>query len=386
MEENRYEFIEEVIKKQPCRIKKVILKIISLLGIAALFCMGAALLGFVFRDELKENFSEKTLSSKINVAVDEGESSGDMDHVAELEEQVNRSIVSVYRADKSSGQMALLCTGVIISMDEEVYIMVPYDKMKDQTDMAVMFCDGTAAKAVFWNKDSAVGIAIIVVDREHVGEDTIQKISSAVIGSGDCFDRGYNFVYEGNPFSQEVLNYTGNIAGISEIHDVYDLYCRAIYTDVAIAGVEDGFLFDSYAKLTGMILSRFNNSDNSTISAVAVYDLYDVINGILNKESLGYIGIQGEYVGYEIKKYINQDMPDGLYVTSVDNTAAAYLAGIMTGDIIVGINNAEIEEMDDITKFISGKKPGDVITVSLKRKMGEGYKDFAIDVTVGERE
>lgn len=387
MEELKYDFVEEVIKKKPNKKKRLIV----FMSLAIIFCLGAVLIVFLLKDNLKEKlFDDKGHDKgqslpKVDVAVDDGEDIQTIHSVAELEERINKSIVSAYQIEKASDSMELLCTGVIMSKDDYVYILVPYNKIKNKNNIVVMFCDGIMAKAELWNEDSALGIAAVRVDRTNISEETFENISYAVIGGADNLERGYNFVYEGNPFSKEILTYAGNIAGVSDMHNLYDLQCRYIFTDVVIADVEDGFLFDTNAKLTGMVLSGFNSSDNSTISAAAVYDIYDIIYGMLNKKSLAYIGIRGEHVGYEIKKYINQDMPDGLYITGVDNTSAAYKAGIMTGDIVTKIDDVEIEGMEDIWKSICGRQPGDVITVSLKRKMGENYKEFSINVMMEER-
>lgn len=387
MEEQKYDFVEEVITKKPNKKKKWII----FLSFASVFFLGAVLIIFLLKDDLTESlFADNEHDNgktppNVNVAVDDGEDMQTIHSVTELEETINKTIVSAYQTEEASDSMELLCTGVIMSKEDDVYILVPYDKVKEKDNLVIMFCDGITAKASLWNKDPALGIAAVRVDRKDIREETFEDISRAVIGGADNLERGDHFVYKGNPFSEEILTYGGNIEGVFEIRNLYDLYCREIYTDIAIEGVEDGFLFDTNARLTGMVLGGFQSSDNTMISAAALYDIYDIIYGLFQKKSLSYIGIRGEQVGYEIRKYINQNMPDGLYITAVENSSPAYNAGIMTGDIVTKIDNVEIEGMEDIWKAICGRQPDEAVTVMLKRKMGENYKEFSISVTIGKR-
>jgi S1-C subfamily serine protease len=56
------------------------------------------------------------------------------------------------------------------------------------------------------------------------------------------------------------------------------------------------------------------------------------------------------------------------------------------GDIIVSIDGKKVNSSQDVASFIHEKKPGQTITVGLKRPNGSGgYKNISVTVTLGSR-
>ena len=150
-------------------------------------------------------------------------------------------------------------------------------------------------------------------------------------------------------------------------------------------GVEDGFLFDGDGCLLGMVLSKYADPKNSTISAVALGDITGLLSKLLNQDTPGYLGIKGVSMNYEIQRYIGENIPTGLYITEVDNKSTAYQAGIMAGDIIMKIGTEDIENMPDVREAVNSRNPGDSIEIVLKRKIGDTYKKMQINLVIGER-
>jgi S1-C subfamily serine protease len=68
-------------------------------------------------------------------------------------------------------------------------------------------------------------------------------------------------------------------------------------------------------------------------------------------------------------------------VTAVVADSPADKAGIRTGDIIVAVNRQALSSTRDLTKAVSGLKPGDKVTLSVERGMMS--RDIAF--TVGEK-
>lgn len=388
MKEQKYEFVEDIIKKKPSILKRIAHRALSLLSLAVVLSIGIGLIIFLLRDSLKEILFVKeddTNTATINMELDETASVVEKVDLILLEEQISKSVVTIAVSNKESANKEILCTGVIVSMDDNIYILAPYNKVRNKDNMIVEFVDGSLAAATVWNRDVSIGLAAVRVERSDIEEETIKNISYAVFGNENSSGRGYATVYQGNAFEDDILSYAGKVAGEGDISQIYDLNCRSIHTDIMMSNVKDGFLFDYYGNLTGIILSQYNAEETGSISAVSVYDIYDVIYGMLNKSSMGYIGILGQKVDYNIKKYISQDMPTGLYISMVDNTSPAYEAGIMAGDVLTEINDIDIDNMDDLKKLINSKKPAEKIHIVLQRKIGEKYKQVNIELIIGQR-
>ncbi|MGB9795880.1 SUMF1/EgtB/PvdO family nonheme iron enzyme [Fervidobacterium gondwanense] len=77
-------------------------------------------------------------------------------------------------------------------------------------------------------------------------------------------------------------------------------------------------------------------------------------------------GITWFVVNETVKKNYNVKS-DGLYVAYVEIDSPAYAAGIKVGDVIVSVEKKNVKNADDVLKIISGKKMGDIISVSVDR-------------------
>ncbi|HRJ79128.1 MAG: serine protease [Planctomycetaceae bacterium] len=79
----------------------------------------------------------------------------------------------------------------------------------------------------------------------------------------------------------------------------------------------------------------------------------------------------------------NKKWPDkpGLEVGNVVSGSGAEKAGIRTGDIILKVDDAEMNDVPDLIAHIAGHKVGDVLTVKLLR----GEKEMDVKVTLGPR-
>jgi serine protease Do len=64
---------------------------------------------------------------------------------------------------------------------------------------------------------------------------------------------------------------------------------------------------------------------------------------------------------------ILNNLPEGAYVQDVTQGSAAEKAGIQKGDIIIKIDGQRVDANNQLSSFISKKKVGDTITISLFR-------------------
>ena len=64
---------------------------------------------------------------------------------------------------------------------------------------------------------------------------------------------------------------------------------------------------------------------------------------------------------------------------------AAYESGLQSGDIVVGIDDTEIRNMNTIESFLEGKVPESVVMVYVQRKGRDGYTKMEIPVKLGAR-
>lgn len=390
MDEEKYEFVEEVIKKRPSRVKEFFSRLASWIGLAVVFSIGVIIIIFAMRDNLREIlFKDENdgygNGEKISLSVNEQEVVMTGIDMAEIRNRIDKSVVKIKQPSDTVGLEEVVGTGVIISTEPDIYILANYNKVRYCQNLVVEFCDGSAMEATVWNGDASMDVAAIRVTKENLEEETLESIRSAAISNADWLQQNFACIYEGNPFGEQVLSYEGKIAGLSRIEGLYDIECRAIYTDIMMNNVNDGFLFDYNAGLTGIVINKVSKNNNSSISVVAVYDIYQLISELLNKKEIGYLGICGEQVSYEIKQYIGDDIPEGLYVLAVDSESAAYSSGIMKGDVITTMDGVAIRSQEDAEDIVMTKHPQEVVNVTVMRKLSGEYKALELKVKVEKR-
>ena len=390
MEEEKYGFVEEVIKKRPSGIKRIFSRLASWIGLAVVFSLGVVIMIYAMRDNLREILFKEDKNGyengeKVSLSVSDQDVVLTGIDMVEIRDRINKSVVKIKQPNPVVGVEEIIGTGVILSMESDIYILTNYNKVKSYSGLLVEFCDGSVAEAVVWNGDVSMDVAAVKVSQHVISAETQETIRSASISNADWLENNFACVYEGNPFGSQVLSYEGKIAGLSRINGLYDIECRAIYTDIMMNNVNDGFLFDYNAGLTGIVISKISPNGNSSISMVALYDIYPLISHLVNRNDIGYLGINGEQVDYELKKYIDEEMPEGLFVLSVDHESAAFTAGIMNGDIITEIEGISIRSLDNVEEIILEKQPEDTISVTLMRKLGGQYKAMELKVELEKR-
>ena len=77
------------------------------------------------------------------------------------------------------------------------------------------------------------------------------------------------------------------------------------------------------------------------------------------------IGISTEDINEAYSRYLNKPM--GLYVCTVQENSAAEQAGIIEGDVIIGIEGEPIKTVDELNKIKNQYKAGETIKITLSR-------------------
>ena len=102
-------------------------------------------------------------------------------------------------------------------------------------------------------------------------------------------------------------------------------------------------------------------------------------------ENIPHIGITGQEITDEIIELVQEDMPYGIYVKSVDINSPAYYQGIVSGDIIVELNGKKTKSLNDYSEILRSKNVGDEISITINRKGRNGYYEYKYTLILGSR-
>jgi membrane-associated protease RseP (regulator of RpoE activity) len=75
-----------------------------------------------------------------------------------------------------------------------------------------------------------------------------------------------------------------------------------------------------------------------------------------------------------------QAQANGAVVTSVEQNSPAASAGVQSGDVITGVDNAPVDQNHSLADLIGAHKPGDKVTLAITR----GSQNLTLNVTLGQ--
>ena len=91
-----------------------------------------------------------------------------------------------------------------------------------------------------------------------------------------------------------------------------------------------------------------------------------------------YIGVTLESLTQQLGEYFGVENGKGVLITEVAEDSPAEKAGLKAGDVIVGIDNKEIESIDEVQKAVRAKETGEKVELTVIRDRKE--KEFAVEV------
>ena len=118
------------------------------------------------------------------------------------------------------------------------------------------------------------------------------------------------------------------------------------------------------------------------ISAYGISDLKQMISRLTKGDRIPYLGIIGGDVPREANE--QSQVPFGAYVREVEMDSPAMLAGVQSGDVIVGVDGQSVAKMSDYASYLLKLNPEDTVTVRIMRQSQGEYKEITFEITVGD--
>jgi len=293
-------------------------------------------------------------------------------------------------------------TGSGFVIDGEGYILTNEHVVDGATKVTVSFSNDKTASAEVVGKDNSNDVALLKVDPKGLDLKPLE------LGSAKAVQVGDPVLAIGNPFGLDRTLTTGVVSakqrqiqgpGGFQINNV-------IQTDASInPGNSGGPLLDGSGRVIGINSQIATSGSSSGSVGIGFAVPIDTVKQILpDLKKTGHANIA--YLG--VSNISVSDLPDGLprqvrptvdqgaFVQVVQPGSPAAKAGIRAGtaslqtsdgqiviggDVITKIDGTTIKSSSDVNQAIEAKKPGDEITVVVRR--GDG--DKTLKVKLGRR-
>ncbi len=297
----------------------------------------------------------------------------------DIYKKVSPSIVSVL-----STSLDVSGSGSGVIMSEDGYIITNNHVVEGAQQVTAQLSDGTQLQAKIIGRDEKTDLAVLKVE-------TDEKLTAAEFGDSDALQPGEYAYAIGSPGGVELANTItgGRISAINRDITIDDRVMTLIQTDASInPGNSGGALINKYGQVVGITSAKLSSAGFGSASyeglgfaipmstAKAVVDELIANGYIAGRPS---IGITGQNISAERAEASN--LPQGVYVRSVDERSKAAAEGLQPGDIITKVDGQDITTMDEINAIKETKKAGDKLTIGIYRMSTGKMVDLTITLT-----
>lgn len=261
-------------------------------------------------------------------------------------------------------------SGVIISDDG--YIVTNNHVIENAASIEVVTNNNRTYKAELIGHDPATDLALLKIDENN--------LPSIVLGDSDALQVGEWVLAVGNPFNLTSTVTAGivsakarniNILDYDPNRDIFPLE-SFIQTDAAVnPGNSGGALVNGRGELVGIntaIASRTGSYSGYSF-AIPVSIVRKVTTDLLEfgKVQRAYIGVNISNIDGVLKQERDLRVSEGAFVRGLLEGGAAADAGILEGDIIVGVEDNPIRSVTQLQEQVGKYRPGDRIKVVVLR-------------------
>lgn len=277
-------------------------------------------------------------------------------------------------------------SGFVISADG--YIVTNYHVVKGVSDITVFFSDGISYDATVVGGEEDNDIAVLKIDAEN--------LQPVILGDSDSIEVGENVYAIGNPLGELTFTLTGGLVSAKDrsVTTSDGTVMNMIQTDTAInSGNSGGPLFDQYGQVIGIVSAKLSGSGSQTSSveglgfAIPLNDVRDMVTSIIQngyvagKPNLGIIMGNMNALGFSQNNYFI-----GCQVVAVLENSCADQSGLQAGDIITGIDGAEVTSSSALSAQIRKHKAGDQISLTVLRNGKTSELTVVLDEDSKERQ
>ena len=345
-------------------------------ALAGIMVTGAAFGSYLIWGSPKAS-SSTTPPQTSNMVIDENASfnysqlstgTGEEKSVSEIARDVGPTVVGI--TNKAQVQSFFGVTeqegsgsGVIVSSDG--YILTNNHVIEDADELLVQTSTGEEYSAKVVGADAISDLAVIKIEPN-------EALPVATLGESANLQVGELAVAIGNPLGLELAGSVtvGVISAVNRSIETDNGTMTLLQTDAAInPGNSGGALVNSRGEVIGINTMKFSGEDVEGIGFAIPMDIAKPIMEDLI--STGYvkgrpsIGITIQQITDEIA--FRNDLPIGLYISSVTPGGAADEAGLQRGDVIIKANDQRIETADELTEIKNSLNVGDTIVMEIVR-------------------
>lgn len=251
----------------------------------------------------------------------------------------------------------------------------------DQADeIKVILHDDTTLDATLVGRDVKTDLAVLKITSKDV------KLSAVEWGNSQTMRVGDWVLAVGNPFGLGGT-VTAGIISARQRNINAGPYDDFIQTDASInRGNSGGPMFNMAGNVIGINTAIFSPTGGSVGIGFAVPSelAHPVIQQLIKygQTRRGWLGVRIQTVTDDIAENLDLEHAKGALIASITPEGPADKAGLKTGDVIIGFDGKDIEQMRNLPRIVADTKIGKTASISVWRQ----GKTIQTSVKVGQLE
>jgi serine protease Do len=268
-----------------------------------------------------------------------------------------------------------LGSGVIVSPDG--YIVTNNHVVEKADEIKVTLLDNRTLKGSLVGSDPKTDVAIIKI--------AASDLPTVTWGDSDRLQVGEFVLAIGSPYGLSHTVTMGIISAVGRANVGIADYEDFIQTDAAInPGNSGGPLVNIKGELIGINTAIFSRSGGYQGIGFAVPSnmVRLVMDQLIRngRVTRGWIGVSIQELTPELAQEFGLTRSKGALVSDVVKDSPAGRAGIVRGDVILGLNGKEIRDVSSLRNMVAQSRAGSEIMLKVRRS----GKEFTVKVTVAE--
>ena len=301
--------------------------------------------------------------------------------VAEVAATVSPSVASVeVTVTQQAGPFGQTATGtatgsaVILAADG--YLLTNNHVVDGASDVTVTLADGSTWTATIVGTDPTSDLAVLHIDADGLPAATFADDLPAV---------GEIAVAIGSPFGLDGSVTAGIISGLDRtLSDGTGTLTGLVQTDAAInPGNSGGALVDDQGRIIGINTAIYSESgaNDGVGFAVPATTAVAVAEQLITSGEVTWpvLGVAGQDVDEGVAAAYDLSASSGALVTQVTPGSGAEQAGLLAGDIVVGIDGVDVAGMTDLAAAVRTHAIGEAVVLTVVRQDAE----VTLTVTLG---
>lgn len=299
--------------------------------------------------------------------------------IPQVAQAVLPSVVGVIKYDNDQYyEIGGLGSGIVMTTDG--YIITNAHVVAEGTGFKVQLHNGDPYDAELIGSDALTDLAVLKIDATD--------LVPAQFGDSAEIEVGETVVAIGNPAGLELAGSVtqGIVSAVNrEVRTTNSM--TYIQTDAAInPGNSGGALANEYGQVIGINSNKIVAAGYEGIGfAIPISEAKPVIDDLItNGRVTGrtMLGITARTVDEVDAR--NYGVMMGLSIETIDPESDLINSDVQKGDILTHIDGERIYTLNDVRKVLDVKKPGDTVTLSLYRRIGNQEHNFDAETRLME--